>query len=390
MLLAGIKVLDLTRLLPGAYCSMLMADVGAEVLKVEEPGRGDYFRWMEPRSGGQSIYFQCVNRNKRSMTLNLKSGKGKAILLSLARKSDVLLESFRPGVMGRLGFDYDSVRRENPGIVYASISGYGQDGPYRNRAGHDGNYLGLAGILHMTGEPGRRPVHPAVPLGDLAVGGILTAFAASAALARRSQTGEGQYIDISMLDGLASLLTVYAAEYFHDGREHRRGLNHFAGGSVANTVYETLDGRYLVLSVIEEKFWRNFCRAIGRTDLEGGDFLSVRHASPLGEEVQKTIRTKTMAEWVAALEGKETCCEPVNTPGEALENDHLRSRGMVIDIPHPALGTVHQVGNPVKAPGATRDRHLPPPGMGEHTREVLRGEGCSDAEIDRFREEGVI
>lgn len=390
MLLEGIRVLDLTRLLPGAYCSLLLADIGAEILKVEEPVKGDYFRWVEPMKGNQSIYFQCLNRNKRSMTLNLKTPKGKAILLSLGQRHDVLLESFRPGVTGRLGIDYEAVRKVNPGIVYCSISGYGQDGPYRERAVHDGNCLAISGLLQHSGEGGRPPVFPAIPLADMAVGGCMAAFALTSALLKKQRTGEGQYVDISMLDGVLSYLTLHAADYHHTLKETERGDSHFAGGTVANSVYETRDGRFLALSIIEEKFWNNFCRTIGRSDLENRDFLAVKSTSTLAAEVQETLLTRTKDEWVSTFEGKDVCCEPVNTMAEALSNEQVRFRKMVIEIDHPDLGKLKQIGSPIKAPNATRMKHTPSPEMGEHTRCVLREEGFSDGEIDQLHAEEVI
>ncbi len=390
MLLEGIRVLDLTRLLPGGYCSLLLADLGAEVLKIEEPVRGDYLRWVEPKRGNQSIYFQCLSRNKRSLTLNLKTAKGKEIFHALVRRHDVVLEGFRPGVVERLGVDYETVSKLNPGIVYCSISGYGQDGPYRERVAHDANCLAIGGLLHCSGEVGGRPVFPALPLADMAVGGCMAALAIASALVKRKQTGEGQYLDVAMLDGVVSLMTLHAADYFHTSRQVERGHSHFAGGSVGNSLYETLDGRYLALSIVEEKFWRNFCQAIGRPDRNDRDFLEVRSGSWLGAEVQATLRNRTRDEWASLFNGKEVCCEPVNTLADALSNEQVRFRKMVVEIADPNLGTLTQIGNPVKAPGAVRTEHRPPPELGEHTRTVLREAGFGDDDIDTLFSEGVI
>lgn len=389
-MLEGVRILDLTRLLPGAYCSMLMADLGAEVLKVEEPGKGDYFRWVEPLNGNQSIYFQAVNRNKLSMTLDLKKERGRNILIELLKSYDVLLESFRPGVMGRLGLDYETVKKGNPSIVYCSISSYGQGGPYKNRVGHDGNYIALGGLLNIGGASGGPPIHPPVPLADLAVGGFMAAFSVVSALFQKQRTGKGQYLDISMLDGVVSLLTVFAAEYFFDQREVKRGENHFAGCSVANTVYETKDGRFMCLSIIEEKFWQNFCEAISRPDLIGENFFEIKSKSLLYTEIQKTMLTRTKDEWVTKFDGLEVCCEPVNTLSEAFDNEQVRFRDMIIEVEHPLLGKIKQVGNPIKAPGGTRINHEFPPEMGQATHQILKKLGLAEMEIDQLKKEKVI
>lgn len=390
MLLEGVRVLDLTRLLPGPFCSMLLADMGADVLKVEEPGRGDYFRWFEPLEGGQSIYFRALNRNKRSMTLNLKNQTGREILLSLARNHDVLLESFRPGVTERLGIGYEAVKAVNPGIVYCAISGYGQSGPGRGRTGHDGNVLALSGLLDMAGEAGGNPVFPPVPMADIPVGGFLAGFAISAALFRKSRSGEGAFLDISLFDGALSMAAMQAAEVQFCGRAPERGRGHFAGGSVGNAVYRTKDGRYLAISIIERKFWRNFCRLIGRRDLEEGDFLAVKADSSLAAEVQQTLRTRTMEDWVAVMDGADVCVEPVLTLAEVLEGELARERAMVVVTEVLEQGKTVGLGCPVKVAGGGRVEQRPPPTLGEHTLAVLRGAGYGDEQIDRLYAEGVV
>ncbi len=389
-LLSGVRIFDLTRLLPGPFCSMLLADMGADVLKVEEPGRGDYFRWMEPLEDGASVYFRSVNRNKRSMTLNLKSDEGREILLALARRHDVVLESFRPGVADRLGIGYEAVKAVNPGIVYCSISAYGQDGPCRDRAGHDGNVLALSGLLDMAGEPEGNPVFPPVPLADIPVGGFLAGFSIAAALVRKGRTGEGAFLDVSMFDGALSMAAMQAALVLNGGRIPGRGRNHFAGGSVGNTVYRTGDGRHLAISIIERKFWRNFCGLIGRADLQEGDFLAPKADSLVGAEVQKTLLTRTMREWAALLEGSDVCVEPVLTLAEALEGDLVRARRMVVQVAEPGGGTAKQLGCPVKTPGGAREEHRRSPALGEHTRDVLRGLGLPETEIDGLFARAVV
>ncbi len=388
--LEGLKVLDLTRLLPGGYCTLLLADMGADVLKVEDPFGGDYMRWFPPKVNEESAYFLAVNRNKKSMKLNLKHERGKEIFKELAKHYDVLVEGFRPGVMDRLGLGYEEISNINPRIIYGSLSGYGQDGPYSQRAGHDINYIGIAGILGITGFADRPPVLPGVPMADFGGGGMLAALGIMMALYHREQSGKGQYIDISMMDGVASWMTNIAAKHFVSNDPHNRGEVDLAGGFVCYGCYETKDGQYLSVGALEPKFWANFCRLIEREDLVDVQ-VDKDEDGKLKEEVAGIFKSRTMGEWLALLDGKDTCIEKINTVAEAVKDPQMLHRKMVVEMEHPTEGRVKAMGIPIKmseTPGSV-DR-LPVPAYGAHTREVLLGLGLSEAEIEKMAEEKVI
>jgi len=265
--LHGVKVLDLTRLLPGNFCTLLLADYGAEILKIEDTDRGDYGRWYPPRVKEQSALFIGLNRNKRSMKLNLKTDKGRGIFMQLVETSDVIVESFRPGVVDRLGIGYDAVRKVNQEIIYCSISGFGQDGPYRDKVGHDINYIGIGGILGITGQRGGSPVVPGTQVADIGAGGMMAVIGVLVALVHRQNTGKGQYIDISMLDGIVSWLSLSASKYFVDGEIPCREGMMLNGQYPCYRVYKTKDGKYLTIGALEKRFWENLCRALEREDL---------------------------------------------------------------------------------------------------------------------------
>jgi crotonobetainyl-CoA:carnitine CoA-transferase CaiB-like acyl-CoA transferase len=388
--LEGLKVLDLTRLLPGGYCTMLLADMGADVMKLEDPFGGDYVRWFPPKLNEESAYFLAVNRNKKSMKLNLKPQRGKELFKELVKDYDVLVEGFRPGVMARLGLGYDVVSAINPRIVYCSISGYGQDGPYNQRAGHDINYIGVAGILGITGFGDRPPAVPGVPVADFGGGGMLAALGIMMALYHRRQSGRGQYIDISMMDGVASWMANIAAKHFVLDDPQNRGEVDLAGGFLCYDCYETKDGQSLSVGALEPKFWANFCRLIERDDLADVQ-VDKQEDGKLKEEIVAIFKSKTMDEWLALLDGEDTCIEKINTVAEAVTDPQMLHREMVVEIDHPTEGKHRAMGIPIKmsdTPGSV-DR-LPAPAYGAHTRETLLGLGLSEAEIEKLAEEKVI
>jgi alpha-methylacyl-CoA racemase len=390
--LAGIRVLDLSRLLPGGFCSLLLADFGAEVLKVEDTGLGDYVRWSPPYHEGaedsaKSALFLSLNRGKRSIRLNLKEEAGRVVLLKLAGEYDVVLESFRPGVMDRLGVGWEHLRQENPQLVYCAISGYGQDGPYTARSGHDMNYLGLNGLLGLTGDAHGPPVQSAGQIADLGGGGLMAAFGILAALREREVSGEGQLVDVSMFDGSLSWLAMVAAKYLCDGLVPGRGDNELAGRLICYRPYECRDG-WVTLGALEPKFWQEWCRGVGREDLIEKQFE--RPGSNAHAEVERIFLERTRNEWQEFASEHDCCLEPVLGLDETLDSELVRAREMVVQIDQPGTDGVGLLGVPVKlsrTPGAPAG---PGPALGEHTDEVLTALGYSPGELTSLREAGAV
>jgi crotonobetainyl-CoA:carnitine CoA-transferase CaiB-like acyl-CoA transferase len=401
--LEGVRVLDLSRLLPGGFCSLLLADFGADVVKVEDTGMGDYIRWSPPYYDGvdesaRSALFLSLNRNKRSIRLDLKSERGREVLLRLVREYDVVLESFRPGVLDRLGVGYERMREQNPGLVYCAISGYGQDGPKRDASGHDTNYLGLIGLLGLTGELGGQPVQAAGQIADLGGGALMAAFGIMTALRERDGggmgsasrgSGEGQLVDVSMSDGALSWLAMVAAAYFADGIVPRRGQLPLAGSLICYRPYECADG-WMALGALEPKFWLQFCRGVGREELIAKQFEPP--GSDAHAEVKEIFKARTRAEWEAFAREHDCCLEPVLELDEALSSELVRARGMVVDSEQPgAERAIRQLGIPVKL-ARTPGEHgrQPGPALGEHTETVLREAGYSDAEVAELLQAGAV
>jgi crotonobetainyl-CoA:carnitine CoA-transferase CaiB-like acyl-CoA transferase len=377
-LLQGIRVLDLTRLYPGPFCTMLLADMGAEVIKVESPGEGDYMRLMGPSDGDGSLYFRMLNRNKQSITLNLKTTEGSNLFLRLAGKADVIVEGFRPGVVDALGVGYQAVREINKEIIYCSVSGYGQDGPYRERAGHDVNYIALAGILGLTGAKDGPPVIPGVQVGDVGGGSLMAVMAILAATVARLRGGGGSYLDVAMLDGLVSWLPLAAAGLFA-AQPAGRGEMTLNGGQACYAVYRTADGGYMSLGALEPKFWAAFCHAAGRPDLVALQYQPDQEA--LRKEVADIFASHSRREWEAIFRQADACCEPVLDLDETFNNPQIVARGLLDG---------QSLAFPVKVSGQEKTADRPAPALGQHTREVLLAAGCSEQEIDLWKEQGVI
>ena len=397
--LEGIRVLDLSRLLPGGFCSLLLADFGADVVKVEDTGMGDYIRWSPPfyegaHASARSALFLSLNRNKRSIRLDLKQERGREALLALVRDYDVVLESFRPGVLERLGVGYERMRAENPGLVYCAISGYGQAGSRRGASGHDINYLGLVGLLGLTGASGGEPVQAAGQIADLGGGALMAAFGILAALRERDGapgspgSGEGQLVDVSMSDGALSWLAMVAAAHFADGSVPRRGDLPLAGALVCYRPYECSDG-WVALGALEPKFWQAWCRGVGREELIGAQFE--RPGSEAHAQVAEIFRGRSREQWEAFAREHDCCLEPVLELDEALASELVREREMVVEIAQPgAAAPVRQLGVPVKL-GRTPGEHgrLPGPALGEHTEAVLLAAGYSAAQVAELLESGA-
>jgi alpha-methylacyl-CoA racemase len=401
--LEGIRVLDLSRLLPGGFCSLLLADFGADVVKVEDMGMGDYIRWSPPHYEGAhesagSALFLSLNRNKRSIRLDLKHEQGREALLRLVRDYDVVLESFRPGVLERLGVGYERMREENAGLVYCAISGYGQDGPKREASGHDMNYLGLVGLLGLTGERGGEPVQAAGQIADLGGGALMAAFGIMAALRERDGggagskspgSGVGQVVDVSMADGALSWLSMVAASYFADGTVPRRGELPLAGSMICYRPYECADG-WVSLGALEPKFWQAFCRGVGREELIAKQFE--RPGSEAHNEVKEIFMGRGRDEWEAFARANDCCLEPVLELDEALSSELVGQREMVVEIEQPGVEQpVRQLGLPVKL-GRTPGEHarLPGPALGEHTESVLLAAGYSEPEVAELLASGAV
>ncbi len=391
-LLEGIRVLDVSRVLTGPYCSMMLADLGADVIKIEMPGRGDDTRaWGPPFQGGESAYFLSINRNKRSVTVNLKSVEGRKIVLDLAARSDVFLENFSPGVADRLGVGYDAVRAANPSLVYCSISGFGQDGPYRDHPAYDIILQGMGGLQGITGEPDRPPVRIGVAVADLA-GGMFAAYAIAAALVRRERTREGERLDVSLLDSQLAWLTYMAANYFATGQDpERAGSRHPT--IVPYQAYPTKDG-YLNLAVGNDEIFRRLCQALGRPGLGSDPRFStnparVEHRAELEPLLEALFAERTTAEWAALLNEHAVPCGPVYRISDIARDPQVVARKSILEVRHPKAGSVRMFGPPVRSLHEL-GTSTPPPLLGEDTDEVLASLGYRADQVERLHREGVV
>lgn len=388
--LAGIKVLDLSRLLPGPFCSMLMADMGADVIKVEDPKLGDYIRWWPPKLGNNSGFHVVLNRNKRSLTLNLKSSEGKEIFKRMAKDADVVLEGFRPGVMDRLGLGYEALKKINPRLVYCIITGYGVEGERALRAGHDINYLALNGALSYSGREGV-PTLTGTQIADIGGGGLLAAFSIVTALLARERLGEGQFIDISMTDGALSWNCLRWGQFIADGKLPSPGDNFLNHGYACYNIYETKDGRYMSLGALEPQFWKAFCLAVGRSEWDRPSYFEPgEHQKALKEEIAELFKQKAQAEWTKLFSGFDCCCEPILDLAEIMDDPGVRGRKMVVEMVHETWGAYRQLGIAPKfslTPGQIRT-HAPE--LGEHTRSILEEAGYGPDEIEAFKAGGVV
>jgi crotonobetainyl-CoA:carnitine CoA-transferase CaiB-like acyl-CoA transferase len=391
MALEDLLVLDVTRLAPGPYCTMFLADLGAEVIRIDPVGSRDAAA-LVPEMGQdeeRQRLHNAVMRNKKSIVLDLRIADAREVFYKLAQRADVIVEEFRPGVMKRLGVDYETMREINPRIVYCSVTGYGQDGPYRHLAGHDLNYISTGGAQGIIGQRGGPPVVPTNLIGDNAAGGMQAAIGILAALMAREKTGKGQHVDISMVDGVLSLMNNEAMLYFSTGKVPRPGDVLFVGGAPWYGVYQTKDGKYVSIAALEPWFWENLCRVL---DLE--DFIAQQWAEKEWEKMTSRFRdlflTKTRDEWVELLRKTDTCVAPVYSLDEVFSDPQILHRNMLLEIDHPALGKVRQVGISIKlseTPGAVRSLA---PSRGEHTDAILSDLGYSREETMGLRQRGAV
>jgi crotonobetainyl-CoA:carnitine CoA-transferase CaiB-like acyl-CoA transferase len=385
-LLAGVRVLDLSRLLPGPMCTLYLADLGADVIKIEDTGAGDYARGLDAPPGTVGAFYRAVNRGKRSAALDLKHAEGRAAFMALARTAHVVLESFRPGVVRALGVDCESLASINPALVYCSLTGYGQDGPRASMAGHDINYLGYAGVLEQTGTRGGPPALCNVQIADLLGGAAAAAIAILAALVAARTTGRGRYVDVSMAD--ASLAhNVFALHALEQrGAPAPRGDDLLTGGVPCYGVYATRDGRFVAVGALEAKFWSALCNAVGRPDLIAGQLARGAEGERVRDALQAIFLTATRDEWGARLASVDCCVTPVLDVAEALHDPQFVARGMV----HRRADGSREVAPPFRISDQAFTPGRAAPAHGEHTRAVLREAGYDDDAIARLAASNAI
>jgi crotonobetainyl-CoA:carnitine CoA-transferase CaiB-like acyl-CoA transferase len=393
--LQGIRILDLTRLIPGAFCTSMLGDVGAEVIKVEDPNIGDYERQIGPFIGSMASRFLILNRNKKSVALNLKEDKGKKIFIEMVKEADVIVEGFRPGIMKNLGLDYESLRKINQKLIYCSISSFGQNGPCRDVVAHDINIMGMAGFFDITGTRQGSPVIPGVQIAD-SVAGMNGALGILIALIRREKTGGGQLIDISMFDGIISWMFDAARYAFAGETVPGKGEGRLWGGLPNYNLFETKDGKYITVGSLEIKFKKTLLNKLGRDDNieeeNGPTSLEPKKSDgALHSLLQNTFLTKTRDEWMEELGELNICIAPVNSVEEALSHPQIIFREMVKEVNHPSVGRIKQTGTPLKFSDISNGiNRLPAPLLGEHTREILGRLGYDESEIDDLVKTKII
>ena len=377
--LEGIKILDLSRLFPGPYCSMILADLGADVLRIEDR-----------RFAAEGQGMPTVMRNKRHMTLNLKHPQAKDIFYRLAREGDVILEGFRPGVTGRLGIDYESIKKINEKIIYCSVTGYGQDGPYKDMVGHDVNYLSFGGVLGLNGEAGGNPVIPPIQVADMAAGGMNAALGIMAALIARQRTGSGQYIDISMLDGIVAMLPFPVSLHWGLGQSPRRGDTLLSGRFPCYSVYETRDGGFISIGALEPRFWEVLCKKMGRDDFITSQYEEGEKRQEIFSFLRAAFKTKTREEWMQELQAMDVCIGKVLSLEETLRDPQVVCRRMVTEFCDSRKGKMKLLSSPLKLSDTPPDIRTAPANFGEHTQEVLGELGFNSDQIEEMKKVGVV
>jgi len=386
--LEGIRVLDLTSRMPGPMCTQILADLGAEVVKIESPKAPDLFRQFQPHVNGSGSLFHVCNRNKKGLALELRHPKGREIFLRLAREADVVVEAFRPGTMERMQLGYGILREANAGLIFCSLTAFGQTGPYRERPAHDLNLLALAGILDLLGHRDGAPIVPPVQMSGLG-GALQGAVGILSALLHRGKTGRGQAVDVSLFDGVSAFAALEMSRHMAGHPLPRRGLTEGGGGYACFNVYRTADNRYLSLGCLEPQFWEAFCRIIGRESYIAEQWVAPPRQEELIAEVRSVFLTRTLDEWLALLDPEKICVAPVNTFAEALQDPHVREQGTWFRGELPGGESAPQAALPIRFDGERPGWRMHPPGHGEHTRDILRELGIGDSEIEELRALGV-
>ncbi len=384
--LRGIRVLDLTRLLPGAFCTQLLADFGAEVIKIEQPGLGDYWRWTEPKVKLQSAQFLALNRGKRSITLDLKAAEAHEAFLRLCETADVVIEGFRPGVMDRLGLGYDVLKGRNPRLVVCALTGFGQEGPLAQVAAHDLNYVGMTGLLQLANGKTASPMATGLPIGDIGGGALMATAGILAALFDVSRGGIGRFVDVSVADGLHAWTGFMTARWnVPDLKEDTAPPFDAPFNKPFYSVYATSDGRHMVTGAYERKFWVTLCEVLELPEWLDRQWVSGSEEEDLRAAIAAAFARKSFAEWTRIFSEREACVTPVLTAREAMESDHARARGTVITVNDPVEGKLHHVGNPIRFDRNAFNSLTPAPALGEDNDGLLAEIGYSVDEIAMMR-----
>lgn len=388
--LQGVRILDLTRLYPGPLGTMMMADMGADVIKIEDPTYPDYVRNFPPFIETESVAFLAANRSKRSLALRFNEKEGRSVFFNLVEAADIVVEQFRPGVMDRLGLGYDRGREKNPAIIYVSLSGYGQQGPYADRAGHDLNYIGYAGILSSTLSNGMQPAIPGPQIADVAGGAYMLIVACLTALLARGKSGKGQQVDVSMLDGVMPLMTLQMAQYWAAPEIFKDLRLPLSGGLACYNTYRCRDGKFVALAALEQKFWENFCSWVEKPEWKDRQYAIADDGERLRAALAALFQTRTRDAWVQGAAEHDVCLTAVLALDEVEKDPHLQQRGMFVEQLHPRCGNIKGLGVPIKFSHTPACPLNPPPLLGQDSVQILLELGYSQDKIKRLQREKVI
>lgn len=382
--LKGVKIIDLSRLLPGPLATQMLADMGADVIKVEDPKALDYARNIAPHHNGIGLTYLALNRSKESLAINLGSEEGKKIFWDLVKTADIVIDSFRPGVLEKIGIDYKTATQHKADIIYVSVSGYGHQNKLAQKAGHDINYLGHAGVLATNGTPDKI-IQTGVQIADIAGGSYPAVMACLSALISRMNTGKGQFVDVAMVDCSMPLMSFYMAEVLNSGNTYKR-QEHALAGSIPNyNIYQCKDGKWIALGSLEPKFWMGFCQLVGKNE-----WMNKIFNASIKSEVEELFRTKTRDEWVDFAQNADICLTAILEMDELESDDYLQKRNMFVEHEHPVYGSYKGINQPIKFTGAPSSQGWAPPLLGEDNEDILKSLGYSDEEIQQLSTSNVI